>query len=212
MARFPKKEAEIAALAERLYRGLLDNNPIFPQPPVHPMPLRMRKLTYQSRHNNFMAARAAAEAATTAKDEALENLIEDLKSDIRYAETVVNFDDDKLKLIGWSGKEAPTSLAPPGEVRQLEAPKQGDGWVFLDWKQPADGGRVSAYKIQRRQRPEGAWQEVGTVIETDLSACGHAQTESTLVEQPKGKELEYRIIAINKSGEGSPSNTVEMVL
>jgi hypothetical protein len=40
----------------------------------------------------------------------------------------------------------------------------------------------------------------------------HAQAGSTLVDQPKGKELEYRVIAINKSGEGSPSNTVMVVL
>ena len=65
-----------------------------------------------------------------------------------------------------------------------------------------DGGRVSAYKIQRRNRPEGGWQEAGTAIET----------ESTLVGQPKGVELEYRVIAINKAGEGSPSNTVMAVL
>ena len=76
MARFPKKEAEIAALAERLYRGLLDNNPTFPQPPVHPMLLRMRKLTYQSRHNNFMAAHAAAESAIADKDAAIEELLD----------------------------------------------------------------------------------------------------------------------------------------
>jgi len=91
---------------------------------------------------------------------------------------------------------------PPGQTRQLEAPKQGDGWVFLDWKQPAEGGRVSAYKVQRRNRGEGTWQEVGTAIET----------ESTLVDQPLKTELEYRIIAVNKSGEGSPSNTVMAVL
>ena len=30
--------------------------------------------------------------------------------------------------------------------------------------------------------------------------------------QPKEKELEYRVIAINKSGEGSPSNTVMAAL
>jgi hypothetical protein len=53
-----------------------------------------------------------------------------------------------------------------------------------------------------RPRPEGVWQEVVTAIET----------ESTLVDQPKGKELEYRVIAINKSGEGQPSNTVMVVL
>jgi hypothetical protein len=35
------------------------------------------------------------------KDDVLEELIDALKSDIRYAENTVNFDDDKLKLIGW---------------------------------------------------------------------------------------------------------------
>ncbi|MCX5638989.1 MAG: hypothetical protein NTX52_15040, partial [Planctomycetota bacterium] len=38
------------------------------------------------------------------------------------------------------------------------------------------------------------------------------KTESTLVDQPKGDELEYRVIAINKSGEGQPSNTVMVML
>jgi hypothetical protein len=55
--------------------------------------------------------------------------------------------------------------------------KQGEGWVFLDRKQLVDGGRVIAYKIQRRNRTNGAWQDVATAIET----------EATLVEQPKGK-------------------------
>jgi hypothetical protein len=199
---FPKKEAEVAELTERLYRGLLDNNAVFPAPPIHPMVLKTRKLIYQSRHNTFMAARAAAEQSIADKDAALVEIIDALKSDIRYAETVVNYDDDKLKLLGWSGKDTPTALIPPGEVRQLEAPKQGEGWVFLDWKAPADGGRVSAYKIQRRQRPEGAWQDVATAIET----------ESTLVDQPLKTELEYRVIAINKAGIGQPSNTVMVVL
>lgn len=39
-----------------------------------------------------------------------------------------------------------------------------------------------------------------------------AVTEATLVEQPKGKELEYRIVAVNKAGEGEPSNTEMVVL
>jgi hypothetical protein len=37
-------------------------------------------------------------------------------------------------------------------------------------------------------------------------------TEATLVDQPKGAEIEYRVIDVNKSGEGSLSNTVMMVL
>jgi hypothetical protein len=95
-----------------------------------------------------------------------------------------------------------TAVAPPGRMRQLEAPKQGEGWVFLDWQQPVDGGRVIAYNIERRNRTDGAWQDVATAIEI----------ESTLVDRPKGKELEYRVMAINKSAEGSPSNTVMVVL
>jgi len=204
--RFPKKEAQIAALAEQLWRGLLDNNAVFPQPPVHPILIRIRKIIYQSRHDNFLAARAAAEQATTDKTETLEELIEAMKADIRYAENTVNFGDDKLKLIGWAGKKTPTPLAIPGQARLLEAPRQGVGWVFLDWKQPADGGKPKAYKVQRRvvgvEPVSDRWDNIATAI----------LTEATLVDQPEKTELEYRVIAVNKSGEGQPSNTVMAVL
>jgi len=200
MPRFPKSQAQIAALAEQLWRGLLDNNAVFSQPPIHPMSLRFRKLIYQSRHDNFLAARAAAEHATTDKEEALEELIEVMKADIRYAENTVNFDDDKLKLIGWAGKKAKTPLAPPGQVRLLEASKQGKGWVYLDWKAPADGGKPKAYKVQRRSGE--SWEDIATAI----------ITEATLVDQPEKTELEYRVIAANKAGVGQASNTVMAVL
>ena len=202
MARFPKKEAQIAALAELVSRGLLDNNAVFPAPPVHPILIRIKKLTYQSRHNAFLAARAAAESAIADKDTALENLSEAMKADIRYAENTVNYDDDKLKLIGWAGKAAATPLAIPGQARLLEAPRQGEGWVFLDWKAPVDGGKPRVYKIQRRVRNSGNWQDIATAI----------ITEATLVDQPEKTELEYRVIALNKAGPSSPGNTVMVVL
>jgi len=202
MPRFPKKEAEIAALAERLRRGLWSNGPIYPNPPVHPRALRFEAITYRRQREDLIAKQAAAEQATTAKNEALEELVEAIKTDIRYAENTVNFDDDKLKLIGWAGKKTRTLLSPPGQARLLEAPKQGKGWVFLDWKKPSDGGTVSAYKVMRRERPAGLWQEVATAV----------ISEATLVEQPRGKELEYRIVAVNKAGDGEPSNTAMVVL
>ncbi|MGR3175599.1 MAG: hypothetical protein ACUZ8N_13525, partial [Candidatus Scalindua sp.] len=102
MPRFPKKEAEIVGLAERLWRGLLDNLSIYPNSPVHPILIRIKSMIYLSRRNNFIAAQAAVEQAITDKDEAVEELVEAMKSDIRYAENTVDFDDDKLKLIGWA--------------------------------------------------------------------------------------------------------------
>jgi len=78
MARFPKKEAEIVALAEQLLRGPLDNNPIYPQPPVHPILIRIKSMIYSARRDNFIAKQAAAEQAIAAKNESL------LRTPLRY--------------------------------------------------------------------------------------------------------------------------------
>jgi len=202
MARFPRTEPEVVALAEAMIMGLTSNAVLYPAPPVAVLDLTAAKTAYITALNAAIAAKAAAEAATTSKDDVLETLTDAMKSDIRYAENTVDFDDDKLKLIGWAGKKAPTPLAVPGQTRLLEAPRQGDGWVFLDWKAPIDGGAPSAYKVMRRERPDGPWEDVATAV----------ITEATLVEQPKGKELEYRIVAVNKAGDGEPSNTEMVVL
>ena len=202
MAKFPITEADIVALAEVMQSGLAGNLAVYPAPPVLPLELLVLINTYQNAKNGAIAAQAAAEEATATKNDALDDLVEAMKTDIRYAENTVNYDDDKLKLIGWAGRKAATPLAVPGQTRLLEAPKQGAGWLFLDWKKPADGGSVSAYKVMRRERPDGAWSEVATAV----------ISEATLVEQPTGKELEYRIIAVNKAGDGEPSNTVMCVL
>ena len=95
-----------------------------------------------------------------------------------------------------------TPLAAPGQPRLLEAVKQGAGWLKLDWKAPIHGGKPAAYTIERRERPAGPWKQVATAILSEI----------TLVDQPRGVELEYRVIAINKAGVGSPSNIVEVVL
>ena len=81
--------------------------------------------TYTSAKNVAIVAQAVAEEATTNKDDALESLVEAMKTDIRYAENTVDFDDDKLKLIGWAGRKIATALTPLGQSRLLESPKQG---------------------------------------------------------------------------------------
>ena len=178
MARFPSKEAEVLALSQEMASGLAANVAIYPSPPVSLMDLASSVSAYVSAKNAAIAALAAAEQATTTKDEALQALTDDMKADLRYAENTVDFDDDKLKLIGWGGRKAKTSLEAPGQARTLEAPRQGEGWIFLDWKAPTDGGKVAAYKIQRRERPSGPWTDAGMAIESEI----------TLSAQERGKE------------------------
>jgi len=202
MAQFPRTESQILVLAEDIAAGLDANDATFPNPPVDPADLQQSIQDYITARDAAIAARAEAEHSTATKNEALDTLADQMKADLRYAENTVDFDDDQLKLLGWGGRRERTSLESPGQVRSLEAPRQGEGWVFLDWKQPADGGSVAAYKIQRRLRPDGPWADVGLAVES----------ETTLANQERGKEWEYRVIAVNKSGEGQPSNTILAVL
>ncbi len=206
MARFPRTEAEIVALAQAMASGLVGTptspNPNFPSPPVPSTDLTALISAYTAAMNTSVAAQATAEQATVAKDTELAALVEGMKSDIRYAENTVNFDDEKLKLIGWGGRKPPVPLEPPGQTLLLEARVQGEGWVELSWSAPLVGGKPSAYRILRRERPAGLWTDVGTAV----------VTEASLTDQPRGKEFEYRITAVNKAGEGEPSNTVFVVL
>ena len=202
MARFPIKEAEIMALAQEMASGFGANAAIYPAPPVPVIGLAITTSAYTTARDAAVAASAAAEQATTDKDEALQTLIDAMKDDLRYAENTVDFDDDKLKLLGWGGRKAGTALEAPGQARTLEAPRQGEGWIFLDWKEPIDGGKPAAYKIQRRERPAGPWSDASMAIESEI----------TLTDQTRGTEWEYRVVAVNKAGEGLPSNTVMAVL
>ena len=74
--------------------------------------------------------------------------------------------------------------------------------MFLDWKVPAEDSRPKAYKVQCRLHDGGSWGNVATAI----------LTEAILVDQPEKQDLEYRIIAVNKAGDGQPGNTVMAVL
>ena len=202
MARFPDREAEIKALAQNIVTGLADNAGDFPAPPVTSVALAALLTSFITLCDEQVAAQAAAEQVTVTKNAGLEELVTAMRADLRYAEDAVNYDDAKLSALGWGGKAAPTALEVPGQSRALEAPRQGEGWVFLDWKKPADGGSVAAYKIERRERPAGDWTLISMAIES----------EATLNNQERGKDWEYRVIATNKAGEGTPSNTIAAVL
>ena len=205
MATFPKAEAEAVTLAQTMITGLTGQEgvpPIYPAPPVPVAQLTTLLTAYTTARDTAMTAEATAQQAVDSKDAAFAALTDGMKRDLRYAENTVKGDDALLALLGWGGRRPPTPLAPAGQALLLEARRQGEGWVDLAWKPPIDGGKPSAYRVMRRERPEGPWLDLTTVFETEVS----------LTDQARGKEYEYRVIAANKAGEGEPSNTVLAVL
>ena len=200
--RFPKSEAKIIALAQKIIAGLRDN-PNFPNPPTSPDQLQASLDRVIASSDAQVKALAASKQATDTKQADIDHMMTEMKGILHYAEDTVHDDDAKLSELGWGGRAEPHALQVPGQPRLLEVPGQGAGWLTLDWKKPADGGSPASYKIERRELTEnGTWALAGIAIDTEV----------TLNSQEHGKEWEYRVIAINKAGEGEPSNTVTAVL
>jgi hypothetical protein len=200
--RFPKTESEIIALAQKMISGFT-NNPNFPNPPITPEQLQTRLDTTITSSDEQVRTQAAAKQATDAKQTNFDLMIADMKTMLHYAEDTVHDDDSKLSEVGWGGRSEPHALQVPGQPRLLEVLQQGQGWLTLDWKKPADGGAPASYRIERRELADGGtWTLAGMAMDIEI----------TLNDQKRGKEWEYRVIAVNKAGESEPSNTVSALL
>jgi len=208
MPKFPKREADILALADAMIAGYTAHAADFPSR-APGLAFKARRLGYLTAKDAQTEALAAAQVATEQKDAKLTALIELMKDELKKSEVDVGADSEKLEYIGWGPKAPPSPADPPGQPRNLDAIIQGPGTLSLDWKGPArgSGGNVRTYVIERREQPEaggefGDWAQVGIALES----------ETTLMNQPRGPQLEYRVKAINTGGESTPSNTVAVVL
>jgi hypothetical protein len=171
--------------------------------------LKIKRLQYNTASNAQTEALAAAQVATETKDLKLADLEDTMRDELKKSEVDVGSDSEKLEYIGWGPKASPSPADPPGQPRNLDAAVQGAGTILLDWKAPArgSGGSVRTYVIERRDQPEGGgefgeWAQAGIALET----------EATLMNQPRGVQLEYRVKAINTGGQSPPSNTFAAVL
>lgn len=202
MGTFPRTENDVLTLAEEMINGLTNYTDIFPAPPLPPEVFGGVRDSYVAARNTAVTAQAGAQTATGQKEGALDDLIDVMKRELGYAENTVGKHSDQLLLLGWSPRKTPAAQSAPGQTRLLQVTRQEDDEVDLVWKAPSDGGKLLAYRVLRRERPEGPWLDIATAVETEV----------TLTDQPRGKEFEYRIIAVNRSGKGAPSNTVVVVL
>jgi hypothetical protein len=202
MAQFPRREADIAVLADRMVRGMSHHTDLFPAPPVAPDDLKNSLAGYAEALHKARAATAAAEQATNEKRDALKRLVAHMKSNLRYAENVTDSNGDKLMLIGWGARRPKTPLQPPGQPANLRILHEGPGWIALDWEAPPEGGKVAAYKVRRSRVGKDQWSNAGVAVETAI----------TLKDQDRGVEWEYLVVAVNRSGQSRESNTVTAVL
>jgi hypothetical protein len=200
--KFPDTEPQIAALALLICQGLQQAAQELPAPPVSAADLQARLDAY----NQALAATVAEETVFrgqhAVKDQALASLVDGMKVDLKYAEATYRHQPEKLSQLGWGPRRDANALNVPGETRDIRIVTEGDTWLVLAWNPPVDGGQVAAYKIQRRKRDGSSWEDVGTA----------ADTKQMLSNQPRGVELEYRVVGVNKAGEGQPSATVTVVL
>ena len=207
MPQFPKRESDIIALLDSMIGGYTENPAVFPG--ANLAALQSKRAAFQAAKDDKIEKQAQAQLATEAKEGALTDVKALMMNQLKQSELDTADDPEKLGLIHWGAKRPAQPSAPPGQPRNLEAIVQESGTLLLRWKVPAPGtgSRVRTYLIQRREQPTGGgkfndWHQIGIALKKRI----------TLTEEPRGQQLEYRIIAVNTGGNSLPSNTAAVVL
>ncbi len=201
--KFPLKEAEMLDLAQKMKSGFAENPDVFPKPPLSPEDLEQKIENCLKIQDESDAAHAAAAKVRKKKDDVFADLAKGMKKDISYAEHEVDFDNEDLKLIGWAGRKPKKPLEPPGPCSDLKAVRYGEGGVAsLIFDMPIKGGKVSAIIVEVLESSETGWRIVATVF----------TNEARIKHLPRGKVLEFRVIAANKAGHSAPSNVCKITL
>jgi hypothetical protein len=204
MATFPKAENDIVALADTMAAGFSAHAADFPS--VTPADLTAALTAYKTNRATQDAAVATARVATASKDGKLDALVSMMKNCLKLSEVDTAAAPEKLSEIGWGPKAPPQPTVAPGQPLSLAAVLEGPGCLTLTWYKPVSGGAVRNYLIQRRDKAASGSFGPWTMLLSNYA------TEQYLENQPRGVEMEYRIVSSNTAGESDPSNTVAVVL
>lgn len=107
-----------------------------------------------------------------------------------------------MREFGWGAPREPVALEEPGQPFNFRILKEEENAITLAWRKPPEGGSVAAYRIERQRWGEDEWTVVGTAVKKRI----------TLKRQVNGIAWTFRVISVNKAGEGKPSNSVKAVL
>ncbi len=204
MPKFPKKESQILQLANQMYSGYTAHVADFPSVPW--WTLITKRFFYNSARDAQVNAVAQNHLATIAKTESLLKLTQLMKGYLKRSEVDTADNPEKLAEIGWAPKASPRSSFLPTAPRDLKIETQERTTVKLSWERPAESRNVRNYIIERRDAHRGGeftnWQLVTIAYKRQI----------TLDRQPTGIMLEYRVKAVNTSGQSPASNTTSVVL
>jgi hypothetical protein len=202
MSRFPLREPDIQRLANDIIKGLSANPDQFPAPPSSADEIKSALEAYEAGRDAMNAGATTAKSGITAKNQALTTLVDRMKGVLTYAESLSRNDAGKLHLLGWGSPRGRVANEAAGQPQNVVVVNEGKGWLELEWTAPSSGGTPTAYRVRRRKPGATDWVDVGMSVETSIR----------LTDQEAGAELEYQVIAVNKVGEGAPSNVVRVVL
>lgn len=88
----------------------------------------------------------------------------------------------------------------------MEAIQTSPEAITVQWKPPKDDGGscLEGYILEKRAKGGSKWQRVPGHI-------GPSDTRATAKNLDEGAEYEFRVIAVNESGESKPLVTSELV-
>lgn len=205
MAQIPRTQADISFLADSMIAGFTAHPADFPHADISS--LQNAKDAFLQASNNLTDAESAAAIAAEQKQEKLQQLETAIKKNIKMASVDCSGNPEKLVEIGWSTRRDAQPIAPPAQPTCLKIIAQTEDTLFLSWKKPPRnaGGPARFYSIEKRQFIGDDW--------SDWTLAANAlNNEAKLTNQPTGCKLEYRVKAVNSSGQSMPSNTISVVL
>jgi len=208
MTMFPNTEMAILDLCDQMIAGFDSYGASFPSvTPAALLDLQSAKASTDGSRADQEAKKTIAKVATVGKNACMETLIERMKTALTLAELDCADNPELLGHIGW-GEQTEGYAEPHAPVAPtaLKITAEGPGDIWFTWEHE-NRRNVKHWLIQRRQQLSpgsefGPW----VLAETTLN------TEAHLVDQPRGVQLEYRIVAENATGQSAPGNVVAAVL
>lgn len=173
--------------------------------------LEAARLDFLNAGNSLVAANAEVARAARVKKEAFGKLQTAMKQQIKLAQVDCSDSPVKLGLIGWGPRREAEAIDPPGQPLDLRLCNTSNDTLALRWRKPTrDPHRpIHCYQVYRREvKPSSngdGWHPAGTAMENEIT-LKHEPTDSPL------RRVEYRVTALNRSGESVPSNTITVVL